>query len=570
MGCIIKRQFGQKTYYYYSQSLRIQDPKSPGKTRVKTEQIYLGSAEDVRKRFQETPKPQTIRTRSFGIEAAALRVAQEIDVVGIIDRHVAKRQQGLSVGQYLLVAAINRLVQPTSKNGIADWCATSVLPSLMHIDSRLLKSQNFWDAFEKMLNQKGAVKKPRKTHFEPLVIDDSLILDIERDLLQNISTTQHVPLDTVIYDTTNLLTHFDALNPSELARFAHSKDGRDNKRCIGLALGQTLTGDLPLFHLVYSANCHDSRLFPAALERLSQYLLQMNRVTRGALLVMDKGNNSPANIQAASQDHGFTVVGSLVPSHFPDLMGKPFSRFTEKAKGLPAYREERVVFGLPVVVVMTFNAKLKKRQERRLKKKLKLGEKQIQEAISKHGKKKSKKDLQSLLDRIRRANGLGKILRADVGGRKSKTFVVERKQKELRLRRKALGKTLFFSTNPHLTAEELVGRYRARDRVEKTFQLARDESGVPFRPIRHWTDSKIRVSIFSCVIALLLWRLIILKLRRAGMPFTNSLLRMELAGIREVVLQYSVTEVDHRLTEYSDVQGNILSALGVTASLIGK
>ena len=570
MGCIIKRQFGQKTYYYYSQSLRVQDHVSPGKTRVKTEQIYLGSAEDVRKRFQESTKPEIVRTRSFGIEAVALRLAQEIDLVNIIDRHVAKRHQGLSVGQYLLIAAINRLVQPTSKNGIAGWCETSALPDLMHIDSRLLKCQNFWDAFEKMVAQKAPLKKTKKSAPNPLVLDDSLLLDIERDLLKNISASYQVPLDTVIYDSTNYFTHFDSLNPSELARFAHSKDGKTNKRCIGLALGQTMTGDLPLFHLIYSANCHDAKLFPTALSRLAQCLSQMGRMTRGTVLVMDKGNNSQANIQEAAKKHGFTVVGSLVPSHFPDLVGKQLGCFTEHAKGLPAYREDLIVFGLPVVVVMTFNENLRKRQGERLEKRLQIGEERLREVIAKHGKKKSKKELQALLDQVRRSSGVGKILRAEVGGRKNKTFLIERRKGELKLRRQMLGKTILFSTDRQMPTEIIVCRYRQRDRVEKTFRLTKGASGIPFRPIHHWTDSKIRVFIFTCVLALLLWRLIMLKLRREGFPITDGLLRMELAGIREVVLQYSATEIDHRLSECSDVQSNILSILGVSASPFNK
>jgi transposase len=565
MGCIIKRKFGEKTYYYFSQSVRVKGAGPGGKSKVKTEQIYLGSAEDVRGRFLDAPKPHTVRCRSYGIEAAAVRISQKIDLVGIIDRHVAKRRQGLSVGQYLLVGAINRLVRPTSKNGIAHWCQGSALPDLMHIDTGLLKSQNFWDAFDTMISEPSPKKNGKPSDHGPLVIDDSIILDIEQDIWNQVSALYHVPLDAVIYDATNYFTHFDPLTPSELARFARSKDGKKNKRCVGMAIGQTLEGDLPLFNLIYAANCHDARLFPTALHRLSECLTKMNQMTKGVLLVMDKGNNSRENIQEAVGEHGFTVVGSLVPSHVPDLMGKQLRSFTQEVRGLPAYREDREVFGLPATVVVTFNESLRKRQAIRLEEKLKKAEDSLRAAISKHGSKESKAKLQQRLDRIRRESGVGRLLRVEVGGRRHKTFIVERRAEELRERRRLLGKTVLFTTDRAMSTEEVVLRYRQRDRVEKTFRLSKGPEGVPFRPIHHWTDSKIRVFSFTCVLALLIWRLLVLELRRAGLPFSDRILRMELQGIQEVVLLYSASEADRRLSECSEVQRNILSILGLKA-----
>jgi transposase len=278
---------------------------------------------------------------------------------------------------------------------------------------------------------------------------------------------------------------------------------------------------------------------------------------------MDKGNNSQANIQEAVMTHGFSVVGSLVPSHVPDLMRKQRRSFTQEARGLPAYRETREAFGVPAVVVVTFNKRLQKRQAIRLEEKLQKAEERLHAVIAKFGQKESKARLQDRLDQIRRGSGVGRLLRADVGGRRHKTFVVERKTEELRQRRRQLGKTVLFSTDLAMSTQEVVLRYRQRDRVEKSFRLSKGPEGIPFRPIHHWTDSKIRVYCFACVLALLLWRLLVLELRRAGLPFTDRILRMELQGIQEVVLLYSSSSADRRLSECSEVQRNILAVLGL-------
>ena len=58
---------------------------------------------------------------AFADIAALFDIAQRLDLVQLLDSILpAKRRQGLSTGQYLLLAAINRAVSPTSKLQIAD------------------------------------------------------------------------------------------------------------------------------------------------------------------------------------------------------------------------------------------------------------------------------------------------------------------------------------------------------------------------------------------------------------------------------------------------------------------
>src|SRR5207237_9304344 len=89
--------------------------------------IYLGSPESIRDRLL-SPQPAEVALQEFGGSAAAFSMAQALDVVAIIDRHVPKRgTQRPSVGQYLLLAALNRCLAPTSKAGIARWYSKTAL-----------------------------------------------------------------------------------------------------------------------------------------------------------------------------------------------------------------------------------------------------------------------------------------------------------------------------------------------------------------------------------------------------------------------------------------------------------
>ena len=48
--------------------------------------------------------------------------------------------------------------------------------------------------------------------------------------------------------------------------------------------------------------------------------------------------------------------------------------------------------------------------------------------------------------------------------------------------------------------------------VEDRFRQSNDEDLVSVRPIRHWTDSKIRLHLFTCVVAMTYLRRLELKL----------------------------------------------------------
>lgn len=546
-------------YYYYTHSYRVKnDPtttgktKGSGKSRVITEEVYLGTAEELLRKFHSNQEPHTVHSKSFGLECAPLAVVQDLDLISIIDRHVPKRRQGISVGHYLVIAAINRIASPSSRNGLAGWFENTVLPEKMHVDSALLKSQNFWDAFDKVFSE--ADEYPE--------LDRTVIHDIEDDVWKQLLNRYQIQLDPVLYDTTNFFTFLDPQTKSQLPRFAKSKDGKKNRRCVGFGLGLTAFDGFPIFHLVYAGNKHDSKLFPTAIQDLCQRFREMCRTVKGATLVMDKGNNSSDNIQLVAKEQ-MTLVGSLVPSQNKDLIQKPMSEFQETFKDCPVYREERKVFGIPAVVAVTFHKKLQKRQLRRLKEKLSRAETALHEAFSQFKDQDSKNDLQRRLKNIVKKAGIGSCIEFEIGGCRYKTIQIRRVAKIIREKKQAAGKTIHFSTDPGMRSQEIISLYRSRDKVEKTFRLEKDPKGIPFRPIYCWTDSKIRVYAFVCVLALLIWRIMQYKLRQVGLKMSDGVLRKELEDVKEAVLMYSTNRVVRKIVEHSTVQKEIIAVLGL-------
>jgi hypothetical protein len=114
MASLTKKIIRGRPYYYLRESQRVN-----GKPKI-VSTIYLGPPQRLLDRLLR-PEPAQVALAEFGASAAVFTLAQALEVVATIDRHVPKRgRQGPSVGEYLLVAALNRCIAPCSK-GQLDW-----------------------------------------------------------------------------------------------------------------------------------------------------------------------------------------------------------------------------------------------------------------------------------------------------------------------------------------------------------------------------------------------------------------------------------------------------------------
>ena len=74
--------------------------------------------------------------------------------------------------------------------------------------------------------------------------------------------------------------------------------------------------------------------------------------------------------------------------------------------------------------------------------------------------------------------------------------------------------------------------------VIDAYRQAKDPHVVSFAPIRHFTDHKIRVHLFTCVLALTIAHLMRRECARAGLPLSVPAMLAELDSIGETVLLY--------------------------------
>jgi hypothetical protein len=98
MASLTEKRVRGIPYYYIRESKRVN-----GKPKI-VWQHYIGNrAALVKRLMQPGATPDTVAVREFGASAACLKIAQELDLVGIIDRIVPKAKRskpGPSVGEY--------------------------------------------------------------------------------------------------------------------------------------------------------------------------------------------------------------------------------------------------------------------------------------------------------------------------------------------------------------------------------------------------------------------------------------------------------------------------------------
>ena len=535
MASLTKKKVGNH-YYWYARECAWVD----GKPKI-VGQKYLGKTDDIVKKVlgkPEIPDPRKVVLCEFGAVTACFAMSQRIKLREIIDHHAPKRNQGLTVGTYLELATINRVVAPTSKAAFAEWYSSTALPRLIPADKRQLTSQRFWDHMG--------------------YVDQEKITAIETELAALIVREFNLSLRRLLYDATNFHTYISTQTESELAQRGHNKQKRNDLRQVSLALMVSEDFHIPLFHALYGGNINDPTEFSSVVEELVERHRAVADQCERVTLVFDKGNNSEDNIKQVD-DSPFHFVGSLVPSHHEDLLDVPRSKYEvlegERFEGVEAYRTKKVVFGQERTIVVTFNDDLFDGQVNGLGWQLKKKRKELRALKNrlarrasgkvKKGRKPTVASVKRQVDRILSWQYHSQLFDVEIGeqdghivlGFKTNTTAVAR------LHRRLFGKNILFTDNDEWTNEDIVAAYRGQYRIEDAFKQMKHPVFVSWSPRFHWTDQKIRVHGLYCVLALTIASLLQRELARKGVELSIPKMLKNLSAIREVAIFYPKNKV---------------------------
>lgn len=505
-------------YYRIVESFR-QD----GKPRLRVV-AHLGRVEDILRVTQDQRSDVRVSSVTSGAVTAVHRLAQELDIAGKIDRALGdaagrvQKRDGLSVGESLLAGVISRVCAPRSKRAFASWAETTALPELMGFAAKDLDSQHFWDQMQ--------------------ALPVTLLGDIEQAIVREVVAIEQLQPRALAYDTTNFYTHIASTNTRpELPQRGHNQQGRHDLRQLGLALVVDQDTQLPLAHLLYEGARSDMRTFAAFLKPLRERLRGLISQPQQLTLVFDAGASSKANLEKleAGVDHYVTAIR---PSYQQALLAEAADRLEEVVLSMGAvaraWRTQRAIAGRQREAVVVFSPQLYEGQVRGLHQYMaRCGEQLKEVGATPRGTPEA---VRRRLAKICGRQYVRSVVRYEVHSDEQGNTQV-RSWSDLeeyrRLLRRYFGLRVLISDRSEWTTAEIVEAYRGQSRVETAFRDLKDPGMLATRPQFHWTDQKLHVHAFMCVIAYLLVRLLWRRARRdAGFVGKPGNLLAQLARIR--------------------------------------
>jgi len=567
MGRLEAKRINNHTYYYYSEW-----GWKDGKCR-RLLQKYLGKPETILKAVKgKPPTPAYAEVFEWGLSSALWQECKGAQVIEIIDELCPKRSQGLSTGQYIALAGINRAMSAVSKASMWEWFSQTVLLRYFPQASKAaLTSQRFWDHMDK-INAKTAI-------------------NIWKRILSAVVEREKIDLSSVSYDGTNFYTFIDTFNARcHIAKRGKNKQGRCNLRQVSYALFCSSDNHIPIYYDTYDGNRNDAKQFPLMLSRFHAFLEKLAGKpcdVPNTTLIFDKGNNSADNFGLLDSTE-LKFVGSVKLDEHKDLATilNDDDRFVpctcpelEKVK---AYRTQKVVYGKERTLVVTYNQNLFTAKyltlqndiSHALSKLAKLQDKleDRRNGIIKGGKTPSLASVQKQCNQFLSRQHLKRIVTVDISKDAQEipklNYQVDTKALD-NICNTYLGKNILLTNQAEWENERIIRAYRSQFIIEDVFKEMKDRNEGSWWPLCHWTDSKIRVHALYCTIALLLRALTLRRVRQAGIIISLKRLLKALRDIREVIAVYpqkSKQKKEQRqttLTKLSELQQKVLRVLGI-------
>lgn len=525
MASIVGKRQGNQTYYYLVESARVD-----GKPRIVSQQ-YLGSSVEVMAKLAGSSAGEPVRTqhRSFGDVAAVWSVLERLDVAGVIDAVVPRRSDAAaSVGTYIALATVNRVVAPCSKLAFADWWATTAGSRWVKLGDGALDHRRFWKAMDRL--------------------DESDLRAIEIELGRRVVSEFGLDLSGLVLDMTNFATYIDSTNEgAPIAQRGKAKQKRTDLRLVGLALVVTRDGGVPLVSHAYAGDRPDVTQFATVIADLTSRFRELAASVESLTMVYDAGQNSHGN-HALIEQAGIGFVGSLPPSQHAALLAIPASAYRpvdhERYPGLTCVDTTVTALGVTRRAILTHSPTLHAAQSRGFDQTLATARRKLidlQATLARGHTRRDRAAVESEIAAICKPRWVSQVLTTTVNGQTPAemrlTFRTNTAARN-RLEHKLFGKRILFTNRTDWPTADVVAAYRSQSEVESGFRQMKDPHVVSFGPMHHWTDSKIRVHVFYCVLALTIAHLMRRQAKDAGLDLSVRELLTTLAGIGETVLLY--------------------------------
>ena len=561
MATIQRKNSRGHKYWYIVESRRVNGKPRP------IVLAYLGKANDLLRRLQGITEGLRLKSYSHGAVAALLNAAHKLEIPAIINQYIKSPRSymaekpirnNLTAGITILLAAIGRVCMPTSKRGWWNWAKTTTCEYLLRCSLSKIDSQHFWDLMD--------------------ALPVESIEKIEQELLKKVLEVYRLRTDSLFFDTTNFFTYINSTNlRCTIARRGKNKQKRYDLRQIGLAMVVTREDMIPLFHLTYEGNMNDTVVFRTVIKKAKKRMEELGLDIKRHTVIFDRGNNSKGNMDIVRKLH-LHYVGALTPYHHKKLISDAVDNFQEldvAGKIIQVYRDKRVVWQDDRTVVVFVSDKLKAGQIRGIHQSLGKKEKQLRELQEKlsspKAKKRDKKQLEEKIAGLVKGQFLKDVIgwslkEISEGKYRLDFWINEEKLSEIEDK---LGFRILMTDRHDWSTQDIIKAYHGQSMIEHAFKNLKNPYHLAIKPQFHWTDQKIKVHFFICVLGYLLTAIVWRKAKsKAQFKGTlNSLLgtlnNVRLATMLEETKTRGRVKAMHKLEEMSNEENLLMEALEI-------
>lgn len=413
-------------------------------------------------------------------------------------RGILNGRRQYDVEQMLRVMVFNRLCNPESKLGVLRWLEGTRIPQ---IPTEAVTHQRLLRGMDTLMDCSNALDEALSGLLRPLIDQE---------------------LSIVFYDLTTITTEGKTEQVDEIRQYGLSKDG-GIARQVMLGVVQTAEG-LPIYHEVFDGNTGETKtLLPTIQKVLKRY--PVKRV----VLVADRGLLSLDNLEALE---AIDIEGQ--PLEF--ILAVPGRRYHEFDDILTQFEQAHSSDDTGAEITTEYpwnNRRLiiahrpDTAKEQGLKRDQQIAglEAEADRLVSKldsqdegkryRGKKLSDGGVMARFYKAVTQAHLSRIIRVDL---KSKTFTYDIDQVALERARRADGKLILVTNLPDHTAAQIVSRYKSLADIERGFRVLKSE--IEIAPVFHRKPERIKAHALICFIALILYRVLRMRLKAGDSPYS--------------------------------------------------
>ena len=489
---IFEREVGGHRYRIAAQS--VWDAKQG---RSVARQVVLGPAAPPP--LVDLSATHTVGSRALGDVGALVWVAEQIDLIGHIDRACGAvgAKGGPSVGELAVAVAIQRACSPGPKRDLTEFLDSS-LPRLSCLPGSAFTGQ----AFHRVAQQVGDCELEQAQ----LAIAKAVVARFE------------LSADVLAFDTTNFDTHIATLTQGEIAQRGHAKSKRRDLRVVGLGVLVSETGHVPLLYRTYAGNGSDQSVLTACLSGLAELHQALDSAQAGQraaqrTLVRDGGFWS-LQLELDLDGAGYGSLISLPLGHNAAEQALQMAAqrgamkaLSGKLSNVRAARVRTQVGELDRTLVVVESQELLEGQKRGVAAALRKAKTELtllETLIQKHRISRTR-----LEDRVKKAlarEHLSSFVVTSVAGTDDaptlQWHVDAAKRRELENTR--LGRRVLCTDRHNWSTGRIVYAFRGQWNVEELFRRAKKGGVVPWGPSHQWADGSLRLHTFATIVGLML------------------------------------------------------------------